>query len=168
MSDIGIEDEVEETGATFDENAALKAKTYAELRGLPTLADDSGLEVDVLGGEPGVRSARYAGDGASDADRIALLQKNLSGKPTPWAARFRCVIALQWPGGPVELFSGACEGEIVGEPRGANGFGYDPTFLVFGTGKTMAELPTEEKNRISHRSVAARKATDALKRRADS
>ena len=101
LNDIGIDDEIEETGETFEENAALKAETYARLSGLPALADDSGLEVDALGGEPGVRSARYAGEDATDADRIAFLLQKLENVPQErWSARFRCVIALVWPGEP--------------------------------------------------------------------
>lgn len=166
LSDVGIEYDVDETGETLEENAVLKATSYAELSGLPTLADDSGLEVDALGGEPGVRSARYAGEGASDADRIALLHKNLADKLEPWSARFRCVIALVWPDEPTQQFPGECVGEIVRQARGDNGFGYDPVFLVSGLGKTMAELSSDEKNSISHRSIAARKAAEALMRRA--
>jgi XTP/dITP diphosphohydrolase len=166
LADVGIEDEVEETGATLEENAVLKATTYACLSGLPTLADDSGLEVDALGGEPGVRSSRYAGEGATDAQRIALLLRNLSGKPEPWTARFRCVIAIAWPDESVEQLAGQCYGRIVRQPRGSNGFGYDPIFLFSELGKTMAELSSEEKNRLSHRSAAARKATIELNKRA--
>ena len=165
LSDVGIEHDVDETGATLEENASLKAETYAQLSGLPTLADDSGLEVDALGGEPGVRSARYAGEDATDEDRIALLLSNLSDKPQPWNARFRCVVAVVWPNKPVELYPGECPGEIITEPRGSNGFGYDPVFLIQQEGKTMAELSSDEKNRLSHRSAAARKAGDALMRR---
>ena len=167
LNDLGIDVEVEETGDTFEENAALKGVTYARLSGLPTLADDSGLEVDALGGEPGVRSARYAGDDATDADRIAFLLRKLENVPQErWSARFRCVIALSWPGEPIEFHPGACEGEIVPEPRGSNGFGYDPVFLVTQMNRTMAELTADEKNGISHRSVAAQSAAKALKNRA--
>jgi XTP/dITP diphosphohydrolase len=166
LNDVGIDDEVEETGDTFEENAALKAETYARLSSLPTLADDSGLEVDALGGEPGVRSARYAGDDASDTDRIAFLLGKLENVPQEqWSARFRCVIALSWPGEPTEFHPGACEGMIVSEPRGSNGFGYDPVFLFSKMGKTMAELTSDEKNGISHRSVAAQSAAKALANR---
>ncbi len=165
LADVGIDDEVEETGATLEENAALKATTYAKLSGLPTLADDSGLEVDALGGEPGVRSSRYAGDGATDAQRIAFLLKKLHETSAPaerWDAQFRCVIAVVHPPGPPELHSGECKGRIIGEPRGSDGFGYDPVFLFPALGKTMAELSPRQKNRLSHRSVAARKAAAAL------
>jgi XTP/dITP diphosphohydrolase len=166
LNDVGIDDEVEETGDTFEENAALKAETYARLSGLPTLADDSGLEVDALDGEPGVRSARYAGEYASDADRIAFLLRKLENVPQEqWSARFRCVIALSWPSEPTEFHPGACEGMIVPECRGSNGFGYDPVFQFPNMGQTMAELTSEEKNKISHRSIAAQSAAKAISNR---
>ena len=166
LNDVGIDDEVEETGETFEENAALKSEAYARLSGLPTLADDSGLEVDALGGEPGVRSARYAGEDASDSDRIAFLLRKLENVPQEqWSARFRCVIALSWPGEPTEFHPGACEGMIVPESRGSNGFGYDPVFLFPQMNRTMAELTTDEKNKISHRSIAAQSAAKAISNR---
>ena len=164
LADVGINHQVDETGETFEQNATLKAETYARLSGLPTLADDSGLEVDALDGEPGVRSARYAGDNASDADRIAFLLRKLDNiLEADRTARFRCVIALARPGGPLELHPGACEGRILEAPRGSNGFGYDPVFFVPALGKSMAELTTEQKNRVSHRSEAARKAAASLR-----
>ena len=163
LSDVGIVEDVEETGQTFEENATLKAETYRDLSGLPTLADDSGLEVDALDGEPGVRSARYAGEDATDADRVALLLRNLADAPSEErAARFRCVIAVAARGQRTRLYDGACEGLIVNEPRGDNGFGYDPVFLVSGEGLTMAELSSERKNAVSHRAVAAKKAAGDL------
>ncbi len=165
LSDVGIQVDVEETGATLEENAAFKATAYARLAGLPTLADDSGLEVDALNGAPGVRSARYAGSGATDADRIAKLLANLAAHQPPWTARFRCVIAIALSDGGVELHDGACEGVITAQPRGDNGFGYDPVFLLPECGKTMAELSDAAKNRISHRAIAAQKAAQALIRR---
>lgn len=168
LDDLGIEEDVEETGSTFEENATLKAETYARLSNLPALADDSGLEVDALGGEPGVYSARYAGEGASDEQRIAYLQKKLreaGASRESSSARFRCVIAIAWPDGSSELHSGRCDGNIIGESRGSNGFGYDPVFFIPGLGKTMAELSTDQKNGVSHRSEAARKAAESLKRR---
>ena len=166
LADAGIHHQVDETGETFEQNAALKAETYARLSGLPTLADDSGLEVDALGREPGVRSSRYAGADASDDQRIAFLLQKLQNIPEQaWTARFRCVIAVVWPLEPVRLYTGECLGRIVREPRGTNGFGYDPVFLLPERGKTMAELSAEEKNRVSHRSVAARKAAAALRER---
>ena len=163
LNDVGIDYEVDETGSTFDENAALKAETYCQLSGLNTLADDSGLEVDALGGEPGVRSARYAGPDASDADRVALLLAKLADTPhAARTARFRCVIAIAAPGEDVELHSGYCEGRIVSRPRGENGFGYDPIFEFPDLGLTMAELPIRLKNSLSHRALAARSAAESL------
>jgi XTP/dITP diphosphohydrolase len=166
LSDVGISHQVDETGETFEQNAALKAETYARLSGLPTLADDSGLEVDALDGEPGVHSARYAGDNATDADRIAFLLRKLDNIPeSNRTARFRCVIAVAWPDGPLELHSGACEGRIIEAPRGSNGFGYDPVFFIPTMGGTMAELTGVQKNLVSHRSAAARMASASLRRR---
>jgi XTP/dITP diphosphohydrolase len=155
--------EPEETGATFAENAILKARAYAAASGLLTWADDSGLEVDALGGEPGVRSSRYAGPGASDADRYRLLLRKMAG--VPWerrTARFRCVIAIADPAGALHTAEGTCEGIITFAPRGANGFGYDPVFYLPDRGCTMAELSPAEKNQISHRARAARAARRIL------
>ncbi len=170
LRDVGIDDDVRETGATLEENAVLKATTYARLSGLPALADDSGLEVDALGGEPGVYSSRYAGEGATDAERIVFLHKKLKDTTLPperWSARFRCVIAIaRPPSESLELHEGEVSGTIIQQPRGSSGFGYDPVFLIPALGKTMAELSPDEKNRISHRSVAARKAAAALRRKA--
>jgi XTP/dITP diphosphohydrolase len=152
----GLDIEVEETGSTFAQNARLKATAYARTSGLLTLADDSGLEVDALGGEPGTRSARFAGQGASDEDRYRLLLSKLEG--VPWqqrTARFRCVIAVARPQGEVHTAQGTCEGVIAFEPRGEHGFGYDPVFYMPEHGQTMAELEPEVKNRISHRARAA-------------
>ena len=166
LGDMGIRHDVEETGGTFEENATLKAETYCELAGVMTLADDSGLEVDALGGEPGVRSARYAGPDATDADRVEFLVGKLVGTdPETWSARFRCVIAISEPNGPTYLYAGSCEGRIVSEPRGENGFGYDPVFLFPDIGLTMAELSDERKNIVSHRAEAARKAARSLRGR---
>ncbi len=165
LAEAGIEAVIRETGATFEENATLKATAYSQMSGMVTLADDSGLEVEALGGEPGVLSARYAGDGATDAQRIAFLLQKLKNVPEwKWHARFRSVVAIAWPDGSTEVHRGECCGRIVGTPRGENGFGYDPVFLLLGLGKTMAELSPEEKNRISHRGIAVRKAAAALKR----
>ena len=156
--------EVEETGRTFHENAVIKAKEYARLSGLITLADDSGLEVDALGGEPGVLSARYTGPNASDEERNAYLLKKLEGVPTDKrTARFRCVIAIAFPDGKVEVVEGRREGVVQYAPRGNNGFGYDPIFLLPELGLTMAELPPEQKNTLSHRAEAARKAAVYLR-----
>ena len=163
LADEGITTEVVETGSTFEANARFKATALADESGLLTLADDSGLEVEALGGEPGVLSARYAGEGASDSDRLSFLLEKLKGVPVDErAARFRCIIAIASPEGRVELYSGDCPGMITTAPRGYNGFGYDPVFYVPGLGKTMAELPPEDKNRISHRARAASKAREAL------
>jgi XTP/dITP diphosphohydrolase len=155
---LGLHLEVEESGTTYAENARLKAAAFAHASGLLTLADDSGLEVDALGGAPGVYSARYAGEGASDADRRAKLIDVLRQVPTPRRARFRCVIAIAQSGGAVDCFEGVCDGEIILEERSANGFGYDPVFYMPEHGCTMAELPSAVKNQISHRARAARAA----------
>jgi len=164
MAEQGIYTDVEETGKTFEENATLKAVALAQESKLLTLADDSGLEVSALGGEPGVMSARYAGEGASDKDKVNYLLEKLKG--VAWEkriARFRTVIAIAFPDGKVELCSGECKGFIALEPVGEEGFGYDPVFYLPDIDKTMAELSMAEKNRISHRGNAARKAYHLLK-----
>jgi XTP/dITP diphosphohydrolase len=164
LDDVGIRDDVAETGATFAENARIKAMAYARQSGLLTLADDSGLQVDALGGEPGVHSKRYAGANKSDAERIAFLLDKLRGVPAgKRAARFQCVIALATPDGKLWETAGACEGEIAFEPRGENGFGYDPIFQIAERGARMAELSTAEKNKVSHRARTAEKARQILK-----
>ena len=163
LDEQGIETEVSETGDTMEQNATLKAVAYASQSNVLTLADDSGLEVDALDGEPGVLSARYAGPGASDEERIEFLLKRL--EYVPWemrSARFRCVIAIASPRGRVELCSGECQGIIALSPQGENGFGYDPIFYLPNLRKTMAELSMEEKNNISHRALAARGAHHIL------
>ncbi|MDE2823472.1 MAG: RdgB/HAM1 family non-canonical purine NTP pyrophosphatase, partial [Chloroflexota bacterium] len=166
LSDVGIDVDVDETGVTYAENATLKAVAYAKLSGLPTLADDSGLEVDGLDGEPGVRSARYAGEDANDDDRIAFLLQKLNNIPREkWTARFRCVIALTRPDASVELYEGRCEGVITDRPRGASGFGYDPLFYIPDMDRTMAELSFDEKNRVSHRGRASQSVIAALRGR---
>lgn len=152
-----------ETGSTFAENALLKARAAAEQSGMIAIADDSGLEVDALGGEPGVHSARYAGPQASDADNIALLLKRLEGVPAERrTARFRSVVAVVAPDGCEFLGEGVLEGQIVVEPRGSGGFGYDPVFRPLGENRTVAEMTLEEKNRVSHRAQALRQAAEAL------
>ena len=162
-AELGIVDKVEESGKSLEENARLKAKYFAERGHLLSLADDSGLEVDALGGEPGPLSARYAGEGATDKERIDYLLSRLKGVPQEKrTARFRCVIALATPEGKMRLFSGECRGFIIFEPRGEHGFGYDPIFYLPELDKTMAELPPEVKNQLSHRGEAARKASKAL------
>jgi len=156
---------VNEVGESLEENARLKATASAARGQLLALADDSGLEVDALGGEPGRLSARYAGEKASDRDRIGYLLAKLEG--VPWerrSARFRCVIAIATPGGKVGFCSGECLGIITFEPRGEGGFGYDPVFYLPELGKTMAELTPEIKNQVSHRGQAARKVPQVLKR----
>ena len=156
LDDEGVTLEVDETGATFTENATLKAATYARLTGLWTWADDSGLEVDALGGRPGVLSARYGGPGLSDGERMRRLLDELRSAPlAERTGRFRCVVAIATPDGPIYTAEGAIEGLIVDQPRGAGGFGYDPVFFVPDYGMTMAELSPLIKNRISHRAVAA-------------
>ncbi len=165
LRDLGIDDDVEETGDTFEANARLKAEYYAGCSGVLTLADDSGLEVAALNGEPGVRSARYAGPGASDRDRIDLVLQKL--EQVPFHARlgrFVCAIALAHPDGQLEIVEGVLNGVIETAPRGEYGFGYDPIFYVLDEDKTLAELPPERKNKISHRAVAARAARGILER----
>jgi XTP/dITP diphosphohydrolase len=155
QAELGVES-VEETGTTFEANALLKARHAARITGLPAIADDSGLEVDALGGRPGVYSARFAGENATDADNNARLLRELDGVDEPRTARYRAVIvyvASADDPAPV-VAAGAWEGAIAREPRGGGGFGYDPLFLV-GTGHlTAAELPPDEKNRVSHRAHA--------------
>jgi XTP/dITP diphosphohydrolase len=155
----GIDIAIAETGKTFAENATKKAQAYSAASGLPALADDSGLEVDALCGAPGVRSARYAGEGASDTERNALLLANLRHVPLSLrTARFRCVIAIAEPSGSMHLADGVIEGLIALTPRGTSGFGYDPIFYLPERHLTIAELEPVEKNRISHRAAAAAKA----------
>jgi len=166
LAELSINTEVNEVGGSLEDNARLKATTLARESRLMVLADDSGLEVDALGGEPGRLSARYAGDGASDRDRVDYLLSKL--KNVPWekrSAHFRCVIAIATPDGEVELCSGECHGFITLEPRGEEGFGYDPIFYLTELGKTMAELPLEIKNQVSHRGQAARQAIKLLRRK---
>lgn len=161
--ELGMELEVPEDGATYSENARQKAMTYAGVSGLLTLADDSGLEVDALNGAPGLHSARYAP--GSDADRREALLRDLRG--VPWEqrpARFRCVVAIATPVGETYETEGVCEGLIALEPAGQEGFGYDPIFYLPGHGRTMAQLPQAEKNRISHRARAVEAALPTLRR----
>jgi XTP/dITP diphosphohydrolase len=177
LDDVGVADEVEETGATFAANAALKARFYARRSGLPTLADDSGLEVDALGGGPGVRTRRYAGERATDEENNAKLLAALAGLPPERrGARYRCVLALALPadeagprgGLPVTLARGTFEGRIGTHPRGTNGFGYDPIFEPASEppgGSTVGEWPAERKQAVSHRARAARRMAPHLARR---
>ena len=163
LAEEGIDLEVEETGRTFEDNAGIKARAYAQASGLLTLADDSGLEVEALGWEPGVRSSRYAGPGASDAERVQYLLRKLGVVPPERRfARFRCVIALADASGWLVLCDGVCEGRIATEARGEHGFGYDPVFELPEQGRTMAELTSREKSEMSHRGKAVRKARELL------
>jgi XTP/dITP diphosphohydrolase len=156
--------EVVEDGLTYQENAARKALAFAQAGGYLSLADDSGLEVDALEGQPGLHSRRFSPiPGATDRDRRALLLQKIQSKPRPWGARFKCVIALASPAGKLSFSEGICPGEIIPEERGQNGFGYDPIFLLPELGKTMAELSMEEKNHLSHRARAVLAAKDFLR-----
>jgi XTP/dITP diphosphohydrolase len=149
--------DVEETGETYLDNALLKARAVAEALGLPALADDSGIEVDALGGKPGPRSARFAGEQASDEQNLKELLRALKGIPGGGrAARYRCLAALALPGGGDLHAEGVCEGALVNKPRGTGGFGYDPIFVPVGWDVTMAELTAEQKHRVSHRGRAFR------------
>lgn len=163
LDDLDIDIDIPELGATFADNATLKARGYAHLSGLLTLADDSGLEVDALSGAPGVQSARWAGPNASDKDRIRKLLEQLRGVPPERrTARFRCVVAIATPQSQVHTAEGSCEGRIIDHPRGSHGFGYDPVFFFPELGLTMAELDPDLKNRISHRARAVQAARPIL------
>lgn len=165
LSEQGINTVVSEAGESLEENAELKAVAFSAESQLTALADDSGLEVDALGGEPGPVSARCAGEGASDEERVEYLLARL--EDVPWqkrSARFRCVIAIATPEGKVGFCSGECPGMITFEPRGEEGFGYDPIFYLPALNKTMAELTLEVKNTVSHRGEAARKVPSVLAR----
>lgn len=164
VRDLGIDGEVVEDADTFEGNARKKATELARRSGMTALADDSGLEVDALGGAPGVYSARYSGEGATDATNVAKLLLELcvigafddvSAAPS---ARFRCVLALAGPSGAIDFVAdGRCEGGIVSAPRGESGFGYDPVFVPAGESRTMAELSKQEKNALSHRGAAVKR-----------
>ena len=166
LDDLGISEDVEETGSTFLENAWLKARTYSRIGGILTLSDDSGLEVDALGGQPGIHSARYGGEACrNDEDRLSLLLSNM--KDVPWprrTARFRCCIAICQPEGAELSVVGSVAGMIQYEPKGSEGFGYDPVFYLPSFARTMSELSMEIKNRISHRGDATVRAVRALDR----
>ena len=158
LSDAGVDivafdSEVDEVGDTYAENSRLKAETALARSGLPALGDDSGIELDALDGFPGIRSARL---GPTQKERTAELLSRLHGVPRPWRARFVCVIALAAPNRETQFFEGECRGEVVPEWRGEAGFGYDPIFLVPGTGRTFGEMAPEEKRKYSHRAAAAR------------
>jgi XTP/dITP diphosphohydrolase len=159
LNDIHLYMDVEETGQTFAENATIKAVAYAQATGMLSLADDSGLVIDALGGAPGVHSARFAGRDMPYEERFRLLFEQLRGLVgAQRSARFVCDIAVAEPSGDYRVVEGVIEGEIAEQPRGTNGFGYDPIFLVPELGKTTAELSPEQKHRISHRGRAAQKA----------
>ncbi len=160
---VGLSLSVEENGASYAENARLKALQFCQVAGMPVLADDTGLEVAALHGRPGLHSARYhPAPEASDADRRRKLLAELSALPRPWLARFVCAVALALPGGGMEEAFGACQGEIIPQERGEHGFGYDRIFLFPEYKKTMAELPLEIKNQISHRARAIQALLPAL------
>ena len=156
QADVGLDLDVEETGTTFEENSMLKAKAVMEASGLPAIADDSGLCVDVLGGAPGVYSARYGGEGLDDVGRYRLLLENMKGMG-PRTAKFVSVITCCFPNGDVLTARGECPGTIAFAPQGDNGFGYDPVFWLPQLKKTFAQLSAEEKNAISHRGRALEK-----------
>jgi len=161
--DLRLTLEVSEDGQTYAENASKKALFFARASGMIALGDDSGLEVDALGGQPGLHSHRFSPTpNATDLDRRKYLLDQLSGKPRPWTARFRATVAIALPTGEVKLAEGFCEGEIVPEERGTNGFGYDPVFYIPELRHTMAELEMEEKNRLSHRARAVQNAIPIL------
>jgi XTP/dITP diphosphohydrolase len=165
LDQVGISQEAPEDFNTFEENARSKAEFYSRLSGLLTVADDSGLEVEALDGEPGVRSSRYAGDNATDAERVDFLLRKMQGIPRETRqAKFRCVIAIALPGSETVTVEGECQGYIALMPRGTQGFGYDPIFFLPEYGKTIAEIPSELKNEISHRGRAAAKARIALEK----
>ena len=161
--DVGVQLDVDETGQTYLENATIKALAFARTSGLTSLADDSGLEVDALDGRPGLFSARYAGADLTDGERVAALLEELADvSEDARTARFRCVIAIATANGEVQSAEGTVEGRIAVEPRGENGFGYDPVFELPDRGVTVAELAASEKHAVSHRGVAARKARKLL------
>jgi len=165
LAGLAIAKVVAETGSSYEQNARAKAVAYAEISQLITIADDSGLEVDALGGEPGIHSARFAGENTTDKEKVRTLLARLNS--VPWEKRtacFRCVIAIATPEGQLELCHGECRGIITFEAKGENGFGYDPIFYLPEMGKTMAELPLNIKNKISHRAQASLKAHLVLKR----
>jgi XTP/dITP diphosphohydrolase len=161
LKDIGFDQEIEETGKTFEANAELKANAIHEATGDLCFADDSGLEVDALDGKPGVKSARFAGEPSNDQKNLELLLAKMSGKSNR-KARFRTVVCLRHAS-KTFLFEGEVKGKIIEEPRGANGFGYDPVFVPDGHTRTFAEMSMEEKNQISHRKIAISKMLDFLK-----
>ena len=158
--------DVEETGETYLENAILKATQVAAALEVPAIADDSGIEVDALGGGPGPRSARYSGDDATDERNLEALMRAVRGVPAGGrTARYRCIAAIAWPEGGTDHAEGICEGTLVSKRRGVRGFGYDPIFMPAGWNQTMAELSDEQKDRISHRGRAFRALAESLTER---
>ena len=164
QAEVGLALEVEEIGTTFMENALLKAQAVCAASGLPAIADDSGLMVDALGGEPGVYSSSFGGEALSDSERYAYLLKKMENMEQR-NAKFVSTIVCTFPDGEIISAEGECHGEILHAPRGSGGFGYDPVFLVKGTGKSMAELSPEEKNAVSHRGAALRAFVSLLEKR---
>lgn len=164
QADVGVDIEPEETGTTFEENARIKAEAIMQATGLPAIADDSGLVVDALNGEPGVYSARYGGEGLDDTGRWQLLLKNMEGKENR-VCRFVSVICCAFPDGSQLMTRGECHGVVAEGPRGEGGFGYDPVFWLPEKGKSMAELSPEEKNSISHRGNALRVFKEELEKK---
>ena len=167
LGDLDLPSEVEEPADTFEGNAVIKAEAYARMSGLLTLADDSGLEIDALNGAPGVHSRRFAGEDATDEERVQIVLQKLDG--VPWeqrTARYRCVLAVAAPDSDTVTCEGVCSGIINRELRGSGGFGYDPVFYLPEYQKTVAEMSLEEKNQVSHRAKAARQAVALLKKRA--
>jgi XTP/dITP diphosphohydrolase len=162
-AEIGLNLEVPEDGQTYAENASKKAAAFSQASHMAALADDSGLEVDALEGQPGIHSHRFCPiPNATDADRRNYLLEKLRGIERPWTARFRATVAVAVPNGQIHTVAGICEGEIIPEERGHNGFGYDPIFYLPEMGRTMAELKMEEKNRLSHRGRAVKNAVPIL------
>lgn len=156
-ADESLDLDITENGESYRENAIIKARAFSRSANMWALADDTGLEVDAIGGAPGLRSARYvSAPDASDADRREQLLAELEGHPTPWTARFQCVAALADPEGVVFTAKGVCAGQIVPEEKGSHGFGYDSIFLVLSKGQTMAQLPLDVKNQVSHRAQAVK------------
>lgn len=163
LAEIGFTEEIEETGHTFEENSILKAEAVAKAVNKMVIADDSGLSIDNLGGRPGVYSARYAGEQKDDQANIAKVLSELKGiEKEQRTARFRCALAVSIPGEETKTVEGHVEGYIAEEPRGEYGFGYDPIFIVKDKDKTMAELTSDEKNKISHRADALKKLSKLL------
>jgi XTP/dITP diphosphohydrolase len=163
-AELGLVLEVPEDGLTYAENASKKAAAFSQASGLIALGDDSGLEMDALDGQPGLHSHRFSPNPeATDADRRKYLLEKLQGLPRPWTAHFHATVAVVLPSGEMQITTGQCNGVIIPEERGSNGFGYDPIFFIPEIGHTMAELGMDEKNRLSHRALAIQNAIPILK-----